>query len=453
MTSDARERLAELTAVPPEVLAHWSDEGLVDIGVEPTPRVLAEIRLLQLLVRRGFEVTDIAAALRSQPGLFDQYVSLAEANDAGIRTVEEAATVHGLDLEFVRRIWEASGLADQGEVGTDEDVESMRALGVALEAGFPPDAMVQLVRVYADATARIAEATTRLFHFHIHERLRAEGFTGAALVERTTAASSDLLPFVEPAVLYYHRKALIRAFREDLAVHLAEESGLVTAGDTSGRVTLTVLFVDLARFTAMTESMGDLAAAEVLDRFSQMVRRAVVAAGGRVVKQIGDEFMLVFGDPTSAVRAGLRIRQAALDEPAFLATRLGVHHGPVLCREGDYVGTTVNIAARITAEAAPHQLLVSQTVRDVAALDLDVAITAVGARALKGLVDHVALFEVTDEAAPVREAMVDPVCGMILDPATATVRLEVNGVELVFCSQNCLDRYSVDADRRAAGPV
>lgn len=444
VNSEAAKRLSGLTAVPVDILAQWSDAGLVDIGEELVPRTLEEVRLLQLLLRRGFDVPDIVAALRSQPGLFDQYVALAGGNETGLRTVEAAAAAHGLDPEFVRRIWEASGLADQGEVGTNEDVESMRSIDIALQAGFPPDAVIQLVRVYADAVARIADATTRLFHFHVHEGLRAEGVTGAALVERTTAASGLLLPLLEPTVLYFLRKALIRSYREDLVLHLAEETGLLAPGDTSGQVSIAVLFVDLASFTSMTEAMGDLAAAEVLDRFSQLVRRAVVAAGGRLVKQIGDEFMLVFGDPTSAIQAGLTIRQAAMVEPSFLATRLGLHQGMVLCREGDYIGTTVNIAARITAEAAPHQFLVSETVRNAAAADLDAAVTAVGVRKLKGIEDDIALYQVTDEAAPMAGQAVDPVCGMAVDVATAIARLSTNGDEVFFCSPNCLARWTRD---------
>jgi class 3 adenylate cyclase/YHS domain-containing protein len=450
MTTAAVHRLAALTATDPGDLTLWAQEGLVEVDpAEPRQRAIEQVRMVQLLRRRGFAIDDIVAAVKAQPSVFDRFVELAAANETGVHTVEEAAAAHGLDLDFVRRVWEASGLADQGEIGTDDDVASMRALDAAVRVGFPPDAVVQVVRVYADAMARIAEATIRLFHFHVHERLRAEGISGAELDALTTAAGDRLLPLVEPTVLYFQRKAFIRASREDLALHLAAEVGLVAPGDTTGQVPLTVMFVDLARFTAMTEAMGDLAAADVLDRFSVLVRRALLVAGGRVVKQIGDEFMVVFPDPSSGLRAGLVIRDAAMNEPSFLATRLGVHHGPVLCREGDYIGATVNVAARITAQAGPHQLLTSQAVRDAVEGDPDVTFAPAGTRRLKGIEDDVPLYEVVSrtgkDSSPART--VDPVCGMVVDPREAGARLDEDGREILFCSPQCRDRYLTSPDR------
>ena len=59
-------------------------------------------------------------------------------------------------------MWEAGGLADLGNVADDEDIDALKALAIAVDAGLPADALVQLIRVYADATARIAEAEARL---------------------------------------------------------------------------------------------------------------------------------------------------------------------------------------------------------------------------------------------------------------------------------------------------
>lgn len=359
-------RLAEAMGEDPSELEKWVGAGLVTIkgDDEITASAAEEVRLVQLLRLRGFRPEDVAHLEITQPGLFGRYAQLVSGETKALIGLDDAIAATGLDPGFVERVWRATGFSDQGSVGDEEDVAAWQALAVALASGIPDDALVQLVRVYADSMARIAEAESKLFHFHVHERLRAEGLSSGEIADRTGEAIDQLLPLIEPTVTYFHRKAFARAVREDLMVHVAEDADLLQTGsETTGRLTLAVAFIDLARFTSMTQAMGDLVAADVLDRSSDLVRRAVLSAGGRLVKQIGDEFMLVFHGADHALAATAAIRSAAGAEPAFLATRIGVHFGSVLCREGDYIGATVNIAARVTAQAAPHQLLVTDAVR------------------------------------------------------------------------------------------
>ena len=443
VTYSALERVAELTGEPVEEVERWAETGLLDV-TETEAELLERLRIVRLLRRRGFDLDALAAAARSQPDLFDRYVNLF-APKGKLYTLGEAAERHGVDPALVRRFWEASGLLDQGEIGDEQDVAALAALPVAIDAGLPLDGLIQMMRVYADAAARVAEAEARLFHFHVHERLRAEGLAGDELSELTTAGINQLLPLVEPALIYFHRKALGRAVREDLALHLAEDAGLLAPGDTSGRVPLAVAFVDLSQFTSMTEAMGDLAAADVLDRFSELVRRVVLSAGGRVVKQIGDEFMLVFADAATAVSAALDIRRAAETEPAFLATRIGAHYGSVVCREGDYVGATVNLAARITGQAGANQVLVSEAVRSGAGPLPDVEYVAVGSRALKGIDEAIELYEAQPRhRSGSYETSIDPVCGMHVTANAASTRLAVGDAVVLFCSDGCRRRYVAD---------
>src|SRR5439155_8968691 len=137
--------------------------------------------------------------------------------------------------------------------------------------------------------------------------------------------------------------------------------------------------------------------------------------------QIGDEFMLVFPDGRSAANCGLAIQEAAAAEPRFPALRIGSHVGSVLFREGDYLGTAVNTAARVAASATRHQFLVTDAVRGQLD-DAVVEVVAVGPRALKGLSEEVELFELR-RPGPRRAREVDPVCGMELDEPSAEAQL------------------------------
>lgn len=181
--------------------------------------------------------------------------------------------------------------------------------------------------------------------------------------------------------------------------------------DTIGRLTIALLSVDLASFTPRTEVMGDTAAAAVVERFSHLVREAAGACDGRVLKQIGDEFMLVFPVGAQAVACGLSIMSKAASEKQFPDVRLGAHAGDALYREGDYVGGTVNVAALVAAQAVGGQFLVTDAIRQDIAAETVITFKAPERRPLKGVGEEVELFEVA-WSRPDRP--VDPVCGVVI---------------------------------------
>src|SRR5207237_685883 len=136
--------------------------------------------------------------------------------------------------------------------------------------------------------------------------------TGRALMDATSSVSQSLIGLVEPAVLYFHRKAFERALREDLLLHLLEEvRGEPPA--VPGRMVLTTMFVDLSSFTTLTSTRGDEAGAHMLDRFSTLVRHAAwrhagtgphavsySALGAQHLKGIPDYVDLFDAQPTTA---------------------------------------------------------------------------------------------------------------------------------------------------------
>ena len=91
---------------------------------------------------------------------------------------------------------------------------------------------------YADAMNRVGDAEQRLFHFYVHEPLRASGLTPDELAEATAQVSGQLLSLVEPAVLFFHRRGLARAVRDDLVLHVAEDAGLLPPGRRNGPAAL-----------------------------------------------------------------------------------------------------------------------------------------------------------------------------------------------------------------------
>jgi adenylate cyclase len=125
----------------------------------------------------------------------------------------------------------------------------------------------------------------------------------------------------------------------------------------------TVLFADVSGSTKLYETAGDAAALESISGCLAALRKAAEAAGGRVVKTIGDELMAVFPRPDAAAVAAAEMQGKidALPEVAGtkLGVRIGFHHGPVLQQEDDLFGDTVNLASRLTEQAKKFEIITS----------------------------------------------------------------------------------------------
>lgn len=390
--------LARRTDEAPDRLASWLEQGLLDDGVErpdgaPTAGDVERIRLLRDLLRRGLPEADAIRAVQEHRRTVDRYVEQWLDTAARTHSMRDAADESGIDPNLAAELLTSAGLGSNDRL-SEADLQALSRLQVALDAGLTPEAMVQLLRVYGDAVQRIAEAEIRLFQVHVYERLRSEGLDEAQLNDLSRSAGGTLRSLVEPTLLYFHRRAWAVAMRENLAMHVASEAGRPTIDDT-GRMPSAVVFIDLCGFTSLTATMGDAVAAEVIDRFATIVRRAVQNSPGHVVKQIGDEFMLVFPDATAAVHCALDVEKVVTTQPRFPSVRAGVHWGGILYRDGDYVGTNVNLASRLAAEAEPHQILVTGTVvREAGRAGRDLAFTPLGPRVLRGIPEEIDVFDV-----------------------------------------------------------
>jgi len=125
----------------------------------------------------------------------------------------------------------------------------------------------------------------------------------------------------------------------------------------------TVLFADVSGSTRLYETAGDAAALEAISRCLEAARVATEACGGRVVKTMGDEVMAIFPGPDAAANAAAEIQARIEALPEIAGTKLGVrigfHHGPVLQRDDDIFGDTVNLAARLVAQAKKGEIILS----------------------------------------------------------------------------------------------
>ena len=432
-----------------EDVRQWQELGLVPKGDEFGAEELERIGLVSFAARRGIPPEEMARYCAEHGDWLDVFVRWAIPSGQGTAyDRDELARRAELDPDTFAKLMAAAGLRDR-QYGYEDDLEAVRLIATALKFGFPLQPLLQIARVMSDSLGRVSEAMVRLFHVHVHEQFRAQGLSGPELMAATENLADPMSELVDPLVMYLHRKAWERANREDMILHLLEEAAPPSAEP--GEIVRTILFVDLSSFTPLTEAMGDAAAARIVERFSDMVRDTAADCDGQVLKQIGDEFMLVFPDPQRAVSFGVGIQRAAAAEPRFPALRIGAQSGSILYREGDYVGANVNLAARVTSAAARNQFLVTDAVHQAVELE-GINFHGVGSRSLKGVSEAVELYEVrTGDGRTLRAA--DPVCGMQLDEETSEARLAWEGRPLLFCSENCLRRFLESPGRYDVGPV
>jgi adenylate cyclase len=205
---------------------------------------------------------------------------------------------------------------------------------------------------------------------------------------------------------------------------------------TVAKESATVAFIDLAGFSAIADVYGDSTAIAMLELFESMVGRALEGYAPPI-KWIGDEVMLAFPEPQSAIRALGSLLPACRNDPRLPLTRTALHHGPVIRRASDLFGSTVNIASRVAALAAPGQLLATKPVADAAAAE-GILVGDRGETSLRSLPDKVHLYEIHLTPTP-DPAWIDPVCKMHAPYATFQ-RAAPSGPW--FCSKRCEEAYN-----------
>jgi class 3 adenylate cyclase len=158
------------------------------------------------------------------------------------------------------------------------------------------------------------------------------------------------------------------------------------------RVLATVLFTDIADSTRTASALGDRAWLDLLEQHYQLVRRALERWRGREVKAIGDGFLATFDGPGRGIRCAQEIIEDA--RSLGIRVRAGLHTGECEVIGTDVVGMAVNIAARVSALAAPDEVLISRTVRDLVA-GSGIEFEARGRHLLKGVPDEWDILAVT----------------------------------------------------------
>ena len=294
------------------------------------------------------------------------------------------------EIELIDRLWGSGGylMARYMPRGLSEEVARQRFARFERQSA-SPSAVMAIRRMNREIDARHVLPAIRVPTLVMHRvgdsainvelgRYLAANIPGAKYVE---LPGNDHVPI----------------FERDITDRIVDETEEFLTGSRSepdvDRVLATVMFTDIVDSTKRAAELGDRQWRALLDRHDETVRQQLARFRGQEVKNLGDGFMATFDGPARAVRCAASICE--LVRPLGIAVRSGLHTGEVELKRDDVAGISVHIAARVAAEAAAGETVVSSTVRDLVA-GSGLRFQDRGSRALKGLPEQVHLYSVLD---------------------------------------------------------
>ena len=317
------------------------------------------------LRERGHSLADLRQATADGRLAFG-YIEELFPPDEGAYTLRQAARETGLEPALIKRIITALGWSQvQAESISEDELQLLRYVAAVLSAGLPLVAMLQLVRVYGQAMAQVADAEVRLFHLYVHQPLMRSGSDGLEMAEEMLALTREVLPLASPVMDQVHQRYLQHFVEQDVVGHM--EADLDGDAADLGRMRVAIAFADLAGYTRLTEEEGELMAVDAVERFVEAVE-VTLPEEARVIKTIGDEVMIVGSDPAALIDWAVGFQRLQSEPPL---PRIGIHYGDALYRDGDYYGRDVNIASRVAARSAGGDVLVTRPVVEHAGSHLE----------------------------------------------------------------------------------
>jgi adenylate cyclase len=393
VTDYSRLEAAARGGVDPDVLDQVVDLGLIvpdgpDRFSEGTVR---KVGLLGTLLRGGIPAAAIAGEIRTGRFSLDflDNPSFGTFTVLSGYTFEDLARERDVPVEVLLAIREAIGAAVARPTDRVWEVELdvVPSIEAQLATGFPPDAVERLVRILGDSLRRYVLAGADAFRVHVIGPV-AEA-SGAEIGAAAAAASERMSGPIEAALVAMYRAQLRHAYASNMVDGITAQlaaSGIVASQEKPPAM----CFLDITGFTRLTSERGDKAAADLADVLGRLVTRVSVEHGGRPVKWLGDGVMFHFRDPGPGVLAALTMADE-VPRAGLPPAHVGLHAGPVVLQDGDYYGSTVNLASRIADYARPGEVLVSRAAVD-ATSDDRIDFAALGQIELKGAPGPMELF-------------------------------------------------------------
>jgi adenylate cyclase len=339
--------------------------------------------LIPWLMAQGFTVEEI----RSIPAPMLLPARRALGDDGRYLSARQIADQAGLDLDQLTRFQRAVGLPDFDDPDAAVFMQSDGATAVHvkrfLDFGLEPDLVLTIVRVLADGLANAAQVMraavlTTVVHPSATELDIAEG-------ARVMAGS--LAPLLGPMI----QDMLLLQLRHMAEIEAVNAGERAAGAPLPGARMVGAAFADLVGFTRLGEELPPEDLEQLANRLAGLAREVVVAPV-RFIKTIGDAVMFVSPDAATLLEVLLALLDAAADDDLLPRLRLGMAYGSAVSRAGDWFGSPVNLASRVTSVARPGAVLVAESARAEIGDDERFQWSFAGPKRLKGIAGDVGLY-------------------------------------------------------------
>lgn len=201
-------------------------------------------------------------------------------------------------------------------------------------------------------------------------------------------------------------------------------------------VNIAILIADLSGYTALTETHGAYAAADLIEKYREIVNKSLVG-DSMIYQYTGDEVVIMSTSADHLATTAALMMQNTAGEENFLQVHGGLHYGKILKRKNNYFGTTINFTSRIAGKAHAGKFWCSaeymNALSDKSLFDFE----SKGVHAFKNLSEEKELYELKIDI--LRKFHIDPVCRMVINDIGKALSHPHDPV--YFCSDDCYTAY------------
>lgn len=355
--------------------------GLLD-GLEGSARA-ERAELVEWLLGQGLTVDEIRDASAPMVLAGRRFIG----GDGVYVSARETSEKFGIDLELLQRVQRAMGLPrvddPDAAVHLRADAETAAHAQRFIDLGLSPEQIVVAVRQLSEGLSRSAEVMRQVALAAVLK----PGATELEIAKGSEALVRQIAPLLGPMI----QDMLLLQLR-----HTMETEGVTASERAEGRPlpgarVVSIAFADLVGFTRLGEALPPEELEQLANRLAD-VARDVAVPPVRFVKTIGDEVMLVSTAADALLQAVFDLVDAIEADDDLPALRAGLATGPAVSRAGDWFGSSVNLASRVTGTARPGTILVAESTRDAIGDAEPFEWSFAGARHLKGIKGEVKLF-------------------------------------------------------------
>jgi adenylate cyclase len=357
------------------------------------------VKLIAALLEGGFTDEQVEWAVSEgylDLDRVDEY-QLLEPGPRSNRPFAEFMATAGPRASLLPRVYAALGLPQPDPslpIHTDEE-ERLKAFLEGWSPAPSDETLIRAARLLAEGARMATQGWADLIDEEVAEPARERLYKGEIdrFPEDVRETFSTLLHLMPRMMEWLYQRTLeqrsmaglVEGFEEFFASRKIGPPPRPTAPPA-------VVFVDLTGYTRLTEERGDEVAVRFASTLQHEAEAVATAYDGRLVKLLGDGVMLRFPDAARGLRAALALVRA-LNVGGSLPAHAGVHAGPVIERDLDLFGRTVNLASRLAEAAGPGEVLVTKAVMD--AVDSpEVRFERADGIVLKGITEQTPLFKV-----------------------------------------------------------